>query len=268
VHNINEPEVTSSATQQRTRVGPWLARVRYFVSMLRIALIATVTALLLGACAGTPVLPDPSGPSVTTYRIPDYLLAARIGTSTTLVYTTTDITPSGDTSITPYATYRFTVIDTAVSIAPQKKALAVQRETTQGGVTIVDTTYHWADASELITFERATDTVGRRRLAAPLAPGTTFPRRTREGTEPTNIYTIVTCVDTVATPVRVFVSCVLIRMQATTSTETQRTQTTDELWLAPGFGIVRQRQTRVVTTTATNQRATSILESSLVAITL
>jgi hypothetical protein len=144
----------------------------------------------------------------------------------------------------------------------------VQRETTQGGVTIVDTTYHWADASELITFERATDTVGRRRLAAPLAPGTTFPRRTREGTEPTNIYTIVTCVDTVATPVRLFVSCVRIRMQATTSTETQQTQITDELWLAPGFGIVRQRQTRVVTTIATNQRATSILESSLVAITL
>lgn len=236
--------------------------------MMRIALIATTAALLLGACASTPVLPDPSGPSVTTYSIPDYLLTARVGLSTTLVYTTTDITPSGDTSTAPYATYRFTVIDTAVAITPTRNAIAVQRETTQGGVTIIDTTYHWADASELITFERATDTVGRRRLASPLAPGTTFPRRTREGTESTNMYTIVTCVDTVSTPARVFVSCVLIRMQATTSTETQRTQITDELWLAPGFGIVRQRQTRVVTTTATNQRATSILESSLVAITL
>lgn len=236
--------------------------------MIRSALIAIVTALLLGACAGTPELQDPTGPSITAYRIPDYLLAARIGVSTTLVYSTTDITSSGDTSVTPYATYRFTVIDTAVSIAPQKKAIAVQRETTQGGVTIVDTTYHWADATELITFERLIDTVGRRRLAAPLAPGTTFPRRTREGTEPSNMYTIVTCVDTVATPVRVFTSCVQIRMQTTVDTESQRTLLTDELWLAPGFGIVRQRQTRVVTTVSTLERATSILESSLVALSL
>lgn len=243
-------------------------RVRYFTPMIRSAVIACFMALLLGGCAATPVLPDPTGSGGRTYRIPDYLLAARIGVSTTLVYSTTDITSSGDTLVTPDATYRFTVIDTAVSIAPQKKAIAVQRETTQGGVTIVDTTFHWADATELITFERLIDTVGRRRLAAPLAPGTTFPRRTREGTEPSNMYTIVTCVDTVVTPVRVFTSCVQIRMQTTVDTESQRTLVTDELWLAPGFGIVRQRQTRVVTTVSTLERATSILESSLVALSL
>lgn len=236
--------------------------------MVHSAIIACFIALLLGGCAGTPVLPDPTGKPNATLKIPDYLLAARIGVSTTLVYTTVDVSESGDTTTLPFATYRFTVIDTAAAIFSGRSARAVQRETTQGGVTIIDTTYHWADASELITFERLADTVGRRRLAAPLVPGTIFPRRTREGTEPSNMYRIVTCVDTVVTPVRTFVSCVHIRMQTTSATETQRTQITDDLWLAPGSGIIRQRQERIVTTLATGQRASSILESSLVAFTL
>jgi hypothetical protein len=214
------------------------------------------------------VLPDPTGAPASELRIADYLFAPRVGRSTTLIFRTVEISDSGDTAIIPFATYRFTVIDTAASIFSNRSARAVRRETTQGGVTIIDTTYHWADNTELITFERLTDTVGRRRLSAPLAPGTTFLRRSREGTELSNVYRIITCVDTIRSPVRTFVSCVLIRMQTTSDTETQLTQTTDELWLAPGFGIVQQRQTRVVTTLATQQRFTSILESSLVAVTL
>lgn len=214
------------------------------------------------------MLPDPTGTPVANLRIPDYLFASRVGRSTTLNFRTVEISESGDTTIIPFATYRFTVIDTAAALPSNRTARAILRETTQGGVTILDTTYHWANDAELITFERFSDTVGRRRLAAPLAPGTTFLRRSREGTELSNVYRIITCVDTISTPVRTFTSCVQIRMQSTSTTETQSTLTTDELWLAPGFGIVQQRQTRVVTTLTTQQRFTSILESSLVAVTL
>lgn len=236
--------------------------------MMRIALIATTAALLLGACASTPVLPDPTGTPSDVRRIPDYLLAPRIGTSTTLRYTTRDVSVTNDTTTVVYADYRYTVVDTAFAFTSDKRARAVQRETIRGGVVTTDTTYHWANNDELITYERLSDAIGRRRLAAPLAPGTTFLLRTPAGKEPANTYRIMSCVDTVITPLRMFTSCVHVRMQSSTETSTDVTVFSDDVWLAPDLGIVRQLQTRITTDRMTQQRVVSLLEFSLVAFSL
>lgn len=236
--------------------------------MIRIALIATATALLLGACAGTPVLPDPTGTPTNVRRIPDYLLAPRVGTSTTLRYITRDVNVNGDTSTVVYADYRYTVVDTAFPFATDKVARAVQRETMKDAATTIDTTYHWANNDELITYERLTDNIGRRRLAAPLAPGTTFLLRTPAGNDPANTYRIMSCVDTVVTAARTFTSCVHVRMESSTETSGDVTVFSDDVWLAPGVGIIRQLQTRTTTDRTTLQRVVSLLEFSLVALTL
>lgn len=234
--------------------------------MIRIALFAVLTALALGACASTPVLPDPTGPTADVRRIPDYLLAPRVGTSTTLRYTTRDISVNNDTTTVVYADYRYTVVDTAFLFSADKRARAVQRETIKGDVITIDTTYHWASNDELITYERLSDNIGRRRLAAPLAPGTTFLLRTPAGNDPANTYRIMSCVDTVATPVRTFPACVHVRMESSTETSGDVTVFSDEVWLAPGVGIVRQVQTRTTTDRTTQQRVVSLLEFSLVAL--
>lgn len=245
-------------------------RVRYFAYMLRPFLTACCVSLsiILTGCSSTPVLPDPTGTPTNVRRISDYLLAPLVGMSTTLRYTTRDISVNDDTTTVVYADYRYTVVDTAFAFTLDKRARAVQRETIKGDGVTVDTTYHWANTDELITYERLSDAIGRRRLAAPLAPGTTFLLRTSAGNEPANTYRIMSCVDTVITPVRTFTSCVHVRMQSSTETSGDVTVFSDDVWLSPGVGIVRQLQTRITTDRTTQQRVVSLLEFSLVALSL
>lgn len=225
-----------------------------------------IIALLTAACASESPLPTPPGGDE-TFTLADYTIRPRVGSSTTLRYYSRDVSPNGDTSTVTLSDYRYTVVDTAFALRPGVTCLAVRRETiTNGTVASMDTTYHWAGPLELITYERPTDTVGRRRLKRPLEPGTRFILRDNLGPVENNTYVIVSMRDTVVTPVTTFANCAHVRMR-TSTTDAQGTSVfADEVWLAPFHGIVRQVQTRTYTPAgSTAPVTTTILEFLLTA---
>jgi len=225
---------------------------------------AIIVGLLAAACASESPLPTPPG-GEETYTMDDYTLRPRVGTSTTLRYISRDISAEGDTVTTTLFDYRFTVVDTAFVLRADTVCLAVRREKiTDGVVSSVDTSYYWAGPRDLMTFERLTDMVGRRRLALPLQPGTRFLLRDNLGPVENNTYVIVTMRDTVPTAVTSFTNCAHVRMRAATIDSAGETVFADEVWLAPYHGVVRQVQTRTYTPTGSDRLITTILEFILV----
>ncbi len=228
-------------------------------------IVGILGALLAVSCTSDSPLPVPPGKGAFVPTLSAYRLGPRVGASTTLRFTTTDISEDEETT-TIGSDYRFTVVDTAFRMPSGKVCYAVKRETiTNGDVRLTDTTYHWVGERDLITYERLTDTIGRRRLATPLLPGTRFILRDNLGDVESNTYVLRTLADTVRTPVTSFLNCAHVRMLSTTADNVSTTQFADEVWLAPGFGIVRQVQTRIVTSKSTGKASATILEFLLIA---
>lgn len=200
------------------------------------------------------------------YSLTDYALEKRIGCSVTLRFTTRDISSSGDTVVTVGSDYRYTVVDTAFLLRDSLRCIAVKRETiTNGVVRLTDTTYQWVGPRDLIMYERLTDTIGRRRLATPLSPGTRFILRENLGMVESNTYVIQTLKAEVVTTTGTLRSCAHVRMASSTDAPEGRTTFSDEVWLSPKLGVVKQVQTRTFTAMGTSLVSTTILEFILIA---
>lgn len=200
------------------------------------------------------------------YGLSDFVLEKRIGCSVTLRFTSRDISVSGDTTTIVGSDYRYTVVDTSFILRDSLSCIAVKRETiTNGIVRLTDTAYQWIGQTELIMFERLTDTIGRRRLALPLSPGTRFILRDNLGNVENNTYVIQSMRAEVVTNVATLRSCAHVRMTSSTSAAEGTTTFWDEVWLAPKHGIVRQTQTRRFTATGSAVSASTILEFILIA---
>lgn len=162
--------------------------------------------------------------------------------------------------------YRYTVVDTAFLLRDSLRCIAVKRETiTNGDVRLTDTAYQWVGPQDLIMYERLTDTNGRRRLAKPLSPGTRFILRDNLGQVENNIYVIQTMKADVVTTSGTLRSCAHVRMASSTDAPEGTTSFSDEVWLAPNLGVVKQVQTRTFTATGSALFSTTILEFILIA---
>ncbi|MBK7032930.1 MAG: hypothetical protein KA339_10495 [Candidatus Kapabacteria bacterium] len=200
------------------------------------------------------------------YGLADYTLEKRLGCSVTLRFTTRDISSSGDTVVTVGSDYRYTVVDTAFLLRDSLRCIAVKRETiTNGEVRLTDTTYQWVGPRDLIMYERLADTIGRRRLAEPLSPGTRLILRENLGSVESNTYVIQTMKADVVTTTGTLRSCAHVRMASSTDAPEGTTSFSDEVWLAPNLGVVKQLQTRTFKATDSTSAPTTILEFILIA---
>lgn len=198
--------------------------------------------MVAGGCSSDPVLPSLTPPPPST-SVADYRFLRKLGSSYTLEYRTIRTTAAGDSTVVGKR-YRYTVIDTAAAIPGGKTAIAVLRETIErsGDVTETDTVFQWSNGQQLVIYEHRNDTVGRRRLAAPVTRGTTFILNDRNGTTDANTYRIVNTDTTLTTPVGQF-RAISVRMESVTDLGNERTWFSDQQWLVPGVGILYQRQT-------------------------
>lgn len=209
---------------------------RFYASLI-------VVSACLYSCADTSTVPDPKGTG-TVYTMSDYTIRPTVGSSITLGFTTINITEAGDTSRIVGSEYRYTVINPSFPYPVGKTSIAVQRETlTNGLVRLTDTVYHMVDNQQFMVYERLSDTIGRRRLKAPLEVGTVFFLRDVLGSVESNKYTIMDLASNVVTPIRTFSSCIHVRMSTSTAYENGTRYFSDEQWLAPSHSIVRQLQT-------------------------
>lgn len=233
------------------------------VRTLIAAMLAVVAAMAWG-CAGESI-PDPTGVTPTTVRrVTDFTFRRVVGSAVTLQFRTLSFTEGGDTSVVLGSTYRYTVVDTAFVRTDGRRCLAIQRETIDNGVVrFTDTTHQFADNTELITFERMTDSVGRRRLSEPVRPGTTFWYRNTFGNAESNRYAIVG----VDVPVQTALGRMLathVRMFSQTVDDAGVRTFSDEQWLVPEVHIVLQRQVSTYIRNDGSPTATSISEFFLV----
>lgn len=212
--------------------------------------------LLVTACSST--VSEPSIPSNKNRAVRDFLFLRSPGSYYTLEYSTTNIAASGEYTVTRGSSYRYTVLDTAfVRSTDGRRCIAVQRETiTNRNVFHTDTTYQFADSSQLIVYERMSDTVGRRRLAGPLRAGTTFLYRDNLGSIESNIYHIVS-LDSV---VNGTMSAIHVRMATSTPDSRGNTLFQDEQFFSPSIGVILQRQTRRFIPADGSPPTTTILE--------
>lgn len=228
---------------------------------------ALVICLVAAACSSTSTDPGPNPPSGKTWKVRDFLFLRQPGSSYTLQYRTINIAANGERTTTSGSAYRYTVMDTAlVRSTDGRRCVMVRRETmtsTDGAVLQTDTTYQYADASQLVVYERMSDTVGRRRLAEPLRAGTTFLYRDYLGSVESNIYHIISLDSTVNT-VTGDLPAVHVRMSTSTSDSTGRTVFQDEQLFSPSIGVIVQRQTRRFTPADGGASTTTILEFYLV----
>jgi hypothetical protein len=191
----------------------------------------------------------------------DYTLERRVGCSLTLRFITRNIGVDGDTGEIVGSDYRYTVVDTAFDLRGSRSCLAVQRETiTNGETRLTDTTFVCVSPSEVINFERLTDTIGRRRLVSPVEVGITFVLRDNLGAVENNTYRIQDVSADVTTRVGTLSRCVYVKMASSVISDEGTTFFTDEVWLAPRLGIVKQWQTRWLVNPDGKRSATTILE--------
>ncbi|MBU3741119.1 MAG: hypothetical protein FGM24_02420 [Candidatus Kapabacteria bacterium] len=209
--------------------------------VLRCSLI--LMALLTGSCAKNSIA-DPTGDTPTVVRkVTDYTFRKVVGSQMTLQFRTISFSDGGDTTTVVGSAYRYTVVDTGFMRTDGRRCLAIQRETiTDGDVRFVDTTHQYTDGSQLITFERMTDTVDRRRLVEPVRVGTWFLYRDTFGNVESNRYSIVGVDVPIKTPLGTY-QAVHVRMATQTPDSTGTRTFLDEQWLVPGMHIVLQRQT-------------------------
>lgn len=223
-----------------------------------------LAAMLVGSCAKNGIA-DPTGETPTVVRkVADYTFRKVIGTQMTLQFRTISFSDTGDTTIVLGSKYRYTVVDTALLRTDGKRCLAIQRETiTDGEVRFTDTTQQFTDGAQLITFERMTDTVGRRRLVEPVRVGTWFLYRDTFGNAESNRYSIVGVDVPVTTPLGTY-QAVHVRMASQTPDPVGTRKFTDEQWLVPGMHIVLQRQTNQYVLANGGATTTSISEFVMV----
>jgi hypothetical protein len=236
------------------------------MSALHVIIVTAILGLaasLLG-CAGD-ATPNPTGVTPTTVRrVTDYTFRRVIGSSVTLQFRTLSFTEGSDTSVVQGSSYRYTVVDTAFVRTDGRRCLAIQRETIDNGVVrFTDTTHQFADSLELITFERMSDSVGRRRLQSPVRPGTSFWYRSTFGNVESNRYAIVG----VDVPVQTSLgelSATHVRMFSTSLIDNGTRSFSDEQWLVPGMHIVLQRQTNRFDPSDGSAATTSVSEFVIV----
>lgn len=212
--------------------------------------------LLITACSGT--VSEPSIPSNKGRVVRDFLFLRSPGSYYTLEYSTTNIAANGEYTVTRGSSYRYTVLDTAfVRSTDGRRCVAVRRETiTKGNVMHTDTSYQFADTSQLIVYERMSDTIGRRRLAGPLRAGTAFLYRDNLGGIESNIYHIVS-LDSV---VNGTMPAIHVRMATSTPEPRGTTLFQDEQFFSPSIGVILQRQTRRFIPADGSPPTTTILE--------
>lgn len=228
---------------------------------------ALLSCLVAASCSSSSTNPVPDSPSDRNWNVRSFLFLRQPGSSYTLQYRTVNITATGEQTTTMGSAYRYTVLDTAfVRSTDGRRCVMVLRETmtsTGGSVLQTDTTYQFADASQLVVYERMSDTAGRRRLAEPLRTGTTFLYRDYLGSVESNIYHIISLDSTVST-VTGNLPAVHVRMSTSTSDSTGRTVFQDEQLFSPSIGVIVQRQTRRFTPADGGASTTTVLEFYLV----
>jgi hypothetical protein len=223
--------------------------------------IAALCIVMLAASCAKDGIADPTGePPKVIRKITDYTFRRVPGSSMTLQFRTLSFLEGGDTSIVTGSSYRYTVVDTAFMRTDGKRCIAIQRETiTDGEIRFTDTTHQYTDGSELVNFERMTDSIGRRRLAEPLRVGSWFLYRNPFGNVESNRYVIVGVDVPVETPLGIM-QAVHVRMASQTPDPVGTRQFMDEQWLVPGMHIVLQRQTNRYVLNDGSPTSTSISE--------